>query len=114
MKKIWFILIALLTVYGVYIIIRNLFSGDISKIIYVVIGVPLVWFISGKQEKSRVKREHKEKSQTRNSQNTEILVDVKDGIWTCPSCNERNKLYDICKECGQPVIKSNSPHHLDG
>jgi uncharacterized membrane protein YuzA (DUF378 family) len=106
MEKTKLILIGLVIVYGLYIIMRNLFSGDISKIIYVVIGVPLIWFISGEQARKRKEKEHKKKLQTKNSQNADIPVDVIGGVWICPACKEKNnKLYDICEKCGQPVMK---------
>ena len=106
MKRVKFILIALLVIYGFYVIMRNLFSGDIAKIISVVIGIPLLWFLSGRQAKKRVEKESEEKSQARNAQNTEIPVDVINGISDCPSCKvKNNKLYDICEKCGQPVTK---------
>jgi hypothetical protein len=43
-----------------------------------------------------------------NLKKNEILkVSSKDGFWTCPSCNERNKeIQDACSNCGQEIEKT--------
>lgn len=38
--------------------------------------------------------------------NEVLKVSSKDGYWTCPSCNDKNKEFqDVCNNCGQEVEK---------
>lgn len=61
MGKIKLILILMLALYGFYIMGRNLLSGDIFKILYVIIGIGLlsfIGFIQGKRQKKRNLKEN--------------------------------------------------------
>lgn len=72
---------------------------------------PAIFFIIIQPNISRneAKKAEEKSFKERNINKREAEVSVISNAWTCPSCTAKNhKLYDMCEECGQPVIKSNT------
>ncbi len=50
--------------------------------------------VLNKKEAEKLKKDHV------------LKVFIKDSIWICPSCSDRNRdIYDVCWKCGQEVDK---------
>ncbi|MDD5546882.1 MAG: hypothetical protein PHO67_07030 [Candidatus Omnitrophica bacterium] len=109
-------LIKFLTVIVLAVLFKKLFSflnsiPDISRDftdtleVILAIAIGIIWY---KEYKKINKREPPANMiPNENLKKNEILkVSSKDGYWTCPSCNEKNKVFqDACSNCGQEVDK---------
>ena len=100
------IFIVLLTLYGFYVAGRDLLSGQLNKILYVVIGLPLLWVTSSKYQKRCEQEKREEEQRAEVEARGEVKISIEGGYWTCPNCNLKNQeTYDVCKDCGQLVSK---------